>query len=206
MIKKGRSAPLLPGNAVQRSEYKMGILTKNKIELLNKIGFIWDVHEADWNNLYSLLQHYKKRFGDCDVPAIANQRQYAGLGAWIVSQRFHYRSGKLSPIKIAKMEALGFNWVSPYGKGKFRGQITNEALLYDLNRIYQTTGRIPRLSDVKKWSKYGFKLFVFRFGGIPNAVKKAGLPEAKQTIWNKNLEELKSFLKVHNGQTPARVR
>ena len=68
-----------------------------------------------WMNKYDLLVAYKAKFGDCRVPQHwAENKQ---LGNWVSTQRISYKNFKankkstLTPERIAKLTALGFDWV-----------------------------------------------------------------------------------------------
>jgi hypothetical protein len=52
----------------QRQDYLEGRLDKEKIMLLNKLDFYWNVHDAHWEANYRALVRYSKVHGNCDVP------------------------------------------------------------------------------------------------------------------------------------------
>ena len=97
----------------QRTRYKNGYLSKEKIELLEKIDFIWAVEEDEdrWNNFFNVLKSYKREFGNCDVP---NDLKYNGysLGNWVNSQRVLYYYGKLNDYRARLLNIIGFNFNS----------------------------------------------------------------------------------------------
>lgn len=86
---------------VQRDAYKKFVSAKNRdkinpltikrIETLNEIGFVWDVFNEAWNNMYARLLGYKERYGNVNVP-----RGYEAdpeLATWVSKQRTLYRNG-----------------------------------------------------------------------------------------------------------------
>lgn len=92
-------------------------LTKEKINLLEALGFDWvieDAHEVKWKQRFDLLKEYKEKNGDCLVPFKypANKT----LGFWVATQREDYKArieGKKSPMtdeRIEALEALGMVW------------------------------------------------------------------------------------------------
>jgi len=90
---------------------KNGLLANEKNEL-DKIGFIWDVNEFQWNLAITELRKYIKMYGDTLVPAKHVSDTGFRLGKWVNHRRNFYTSGKLSQEKIEELEKLGFVWVA----------------------------------------------------------------------------------------------
>ena len=88
-----------------RNEYKKKKISKDRINLLNKIGFIWDCLEHEWQNRYQELKQYVEQNGDALVP-----QSHPILGSWIGSQRNSRKAGKLSDDRIKLLDAIGFLW------------------------------------------------------------------------------------------------
>ncbi|KAL3793340.1 hypothetical protein HJC23_003850, partial [Cyclotella cryptica] len=81
-----------------------GLLSEDRIELLEKIGFVWDVHQWQWNQTYYELIDYKRVHGDTNVPM-----SRGALGLWVFNQRAHYnnyRKGKPSHMTHERAELL----------------------------------------------------------------------------------------------------
>ena len=109
-------------------------LTQKHVDILNDLGFVWDMRELWWNDKYRELQEYLAHHGHVLVP----QRYEANpeLARWVRRQRELYaaRMGTLQQRKplesthnsyqttvansaeimtderIAKLEAIGFCW------------------------------------------------------------------------------------------------
>ena len=90
----------------QRSFYTAGQLSEDRIKELESLGFEWDPFKADWERHFELLKAYNVLHGSCHVNAKLNK----DLARWLSYQRDSYSKGKLSPERIAKLEALGLNW------------------------------------------------------------------------------------------------
>ncbi len=88
-----------------RNEYKKKKISKDRINLLNKIGFIWDCLEHEWQNRYQELKQYVEQNGDALVP-----QSHPILGSWIGSQRNSRKAGKLSDDRIKLLNEIGFIW------------------------------------------------------------------------------------------------
>jgi hypothetical protein len=95
----------------QRTAYKDGNLSEERIQKLNDIGFVWDPLEAQWQGLYYQLVQYKEEFGDTLVPH--QYEKNPSLGLWVGRQRNEYKADNLSVERIQKLNVIGFVWDSP---------------------------------------------------------------------------------------------
>jgi len=88
-----------------------GLLSQDKIDKLNKLGFIWDVYAYQWDETYRELLHYKEEHNHTNVPM-----SYGELGLWVFNQRNNYNSymkGKqsgMTPSRIQLLESIGFEF------------------------------------------------------------------------------------------------
>jgi len=106
--------------ATERGKFNKGKLKGWQIEKLESIGFEWIVNRAptyersvdDFLEKITLLESYKKEFGDCNVPQKFKNPKYAGLGKWINEQRYCYKAKRniLTQERIDILEELGIVW------------------------------------------------------------------------------------------------
>jgi len=114
-----KTDPLWLWVQVQRAEYRKyqrgetSQMTQERMDLLNQIGFVWNVLDYQWQVRYAQLVRYQAKHGDTLVP----QKQRNGLGRWVSRQRFHYHkyldgdaSSHMTPERIAQLERIGFVW------------------------------------------------------------------------------------------------
>ena len=94
---------------IQRNAFNNGTLSKERIKKLEDIGFVWGVHENQWDINFSLLKEYKKSHGHCNVP-IKFSFKGVKLGSWAQNLRKAFNNGKLSKDRIKKLEDVGFVW------------------------------------------------------------------------------------------------
>lgn len=93
---------------------KKSSMTKERIETLDKIGFIWQAQDALWQERFNELKKFKKKHGHCSVPTTYPPNQK--LATWVKFQRRQYRlhlEGRPSYIsdeRIAILEQEGFQW------------------------------------------------------------------------------------------------
>ena len=84
-----------------------GKLEPSRIQQLNELGFVWDARGASWDEMFCRLAEYKLDHGDCVVPTGYSDRK---LVNWVSTQRVYKNTGKLDPIRIQRLEELGFVW------------------------------------------------------------------------------------------------
>ena len=89
----------------QRYQHKLKLnkehtnLTPERYNMLQKLGFVWNAHEANWEESFSQLLKFKGEYGHCRVPTKypANQQ----LSVWVKLQRRQYRLFKASKSSAA---------------------------------------------------------------------------------------------------------
>lgn len=104
----------------QRTGYRTGKLSSDKIAKLESIGMVWDVETLYWENGINHAKAYYEAFGDLAVPQKYVAPDGYNLGTWLGTVRRSYRAGKLSAEKIKQLEALGVVW-DPKEEGWMRG-------------------------------------------------------------------------------------
>jgi hypothetical protein len=99
----------------KRRDGKYSLLTIERIEALNSIGFSWDESRWDqlWHQNFEQLRQYKAQHGNCAVPISYPNKQ---LACWVSRQRQEYKrlkEGKASSISNQRqklLEGIGFVW------------------------------------------------------------------------------------------------
>lgn len=105
----------------QRRQYKLMLagkrnstMTKDRVRILNREGFIWDSHEVVWRERYAQLAEYKKKHGHTRVPSYCKKNPQ--LASWVKCQRRQYKlfwEGKRSSMngeRTQLLNNLGFTW------------------------------------------------------------------------------------------------
>jgi hypothetical protein len=99
---------------VPNTTKRQPILSKNRIDALHGLGFVWNIFDARWKERYDMLVKYKNKNEDCLVPAAYPKNPE--LACWVLNQRTQYRyyrngeSTGLTEDRIDKLEELGFVW------------------------------------------------------------------------------------------------
>jgi hypothetical protein len=98
-----------------KTEGKHSTLTEERQSALDNLGFIWDSHNAVWEERLSELMEFKRRHGHCNVPSTYSDNH--SLSVWVQCQRRQYKlfrekdnwSG-MSEERISRLESIGFVW------------------------------------------------------------------------------------------------
>ena len=98
----------------QRKNYKDGRLSEEQIKRLEDIGFVWDIYDFAWQEMFEALKKYKEEYGDCNVPLDCAENKQ--LADWASAQCARYKSKNLSKERIKKLENIGFEWNVVFGK------------------------------------------------------------------------------------------
>lgn len=94
--------------ANQRRSYSEGTLPQEKIDLLNKLKFVWNTLESQWHNMYQQLSEFFESNGHSNVPA--RYKENKTLGRWVGKQRQDYKQETLSQERIDLLNELHFDW------------------------------------------------------------------------------------------------
>ena len=92
-------------------------LSEYQIELLGKIGMIWDVHDNNWMEMYEAAKKYFLEHHNLNITSIFITDDGKKLGSWINEQRKKYRNNNknnniksLSDEKVKLLEKIGMVW------------------------------------------------------------------------------------------------
>jgi superfamily II DNA or RNA helicase len=101
----------------QRTNYKQGKLSKERIELLDSQNFVWDKYEVEWQDNFAALEEYVRENNDALVPNAHKTTDGIFLGNWVGKQRTNYKQGQLSKERIALLKSKkGWIWVGLRGR------------------------------------------------------------------------------------------
>jgi len=113
-----RSGPLGTWVHYNRFYRKNGKLPEEKIALLDKLGFVWNKNDEQWNVRYQKLIDYKNKNGNFDIPS--NHELYS----WVMYQRRQFKSGTLPDDKVSLLIDIRFDFdtiTDAKRRGSFHG-------------------------------------------------------------------------------------
>jgi hypothetical protein len=95
-------------------------LTPQRVELLKRIGFRWQVHDDSWCDRCEQLQEFSRKYGHIRVPVKGST---SGLHNWIKRRRRQYQlfaQGRVSTMSAERYQRLRdfglFEWCSHESK------------------------------------------------------------------------------------------
>jgi hypothetical protein len=92
-------------------------MTKDRIDLLNDLGFVWNTQEMTWNQHLNSLKSFREQYGHSNVSV--NDTKYSKLHLWISKQRRSYafmkqgKNSNITPARVSVLDSIGFCW-DPY--------------------------------------------------------------------------------------------
>jgi hypothetical protein len=91
---------------VQRRAYNKKTLSSDRVKRLESLkGWSWDPFTDEWNQNFTLLQHYVAKHQAYPV------QKSGSLGIWVTNQRIAYNKKTLSPDRVQRLESLpGWSW------------------------------------------------------------------------------------------------
>ena len=107
---------------VLRTRQKQEVLSEERVDRLNKIGFVWDFQQLKtdetWKKWYRELEKYTHENGNPHVPRTHTNTK---LASWVSIQRTRrerdYASAKkLTSEQVVMLDKLGFHWDAQEGK------------------------------------------------------------------------------------------
>jgi hypothetical protein len=90
----------------QRKIYSKQKLSIDRINHLESIGFVWNIYDAQWMEMYSKVVELKKHNKSIEV-----RRGYTedpSLGEWAYTQRRVYNNGDLLKKRYQLLSSIGF--------------------------------------------------------------------------------------------------
>jgi len=199
----------------QRHNYKKGLLSKERYDQLEQIGFRWTgdrlkTFQDKWTIMLKSLQAYQQEHnGNCNVPQ--SYRPDPPLGRWVCNQRRFYRQGLLSKENCDQLEAIGFEFNPNHGQS-YQDQWTKmfkrlQTYQQEHNGSCSVPQRYPQDQQLGTWvttQRYSYKK-----GGLAkercDQLEAIGFEwthkreQSSQDQWAKMLKRLQAYQQEHNG-------
>eukprot|EP00934_Nitzschia_sp_Nitz4_P002108 Nitzschia sp. Nitz4//scaffold256_size27904//11125//14572//NITZ4_008168-RA/size27904-snap-gene-0.11-mRNA-1//-1//CDS//3329544408//2108//frame0 len=101
-----------------RQQGKRSTLTTDRLDALSRLGFVWDSHNATWEERFNELVEFKRLHGHTSVPTTYKNHS---LSVWVQCQRRQWKLFKedsqrsstpnsLKEARVARLDTLGFIW------------------------------------------------------------------------------------------------
>jgi len=96
---------------VQRGLRKQGQMSDERVCLLDELNVTWKSRDVGtWEDRLAEVVAFREKHGHCEIPTTYPENQK--LGRFVNSMRTTRIAGELSAERIAKLDAVGFPWVS----------------------------------------------------------------------------------------------
>ena len=101
-----KRTPLMSWICRQRQLFKDNNLSQERINLLESIGFSWNIREILWDENFEKLLRFKEKHGHANISQ-ANKKNRS-LGMWSTKQRKCFKDDTLSQDRIDKLNSIQF--------------------------------------------------------------------------------------------------
>jgi len=91
----------------QRTNYKLGKLSEERIGRLEAIGFVWDLKTNNWEEGFQQLCKFKDKFGHIDVPHRYVSDEGFKLGPWFAYQKNAVKNRRIEESLVQRLRSLG---------------------------------------------------------------------------------------------------
>jgi hypothetical protein len=179
-----------------RMKRQRKILSEEKIDLLNQIGFDWNPIQNTWDERYRALLKFKEEYGHTQVPKDHDSK----LFFWVKNQRMNIYRNSISPERKALLLKTGILEVNT----SIQLALIPIKTLNLLKRYYLMHGHInvPQLDRENKYlGRYiNTQRIQKKLGKISKEriaiLEEMGIVwDAKEFNWMKKLAELEKFFK-----------
>jgi hypothetical protein len=183
---------------IQRREQSKGKLDPKRQQRLDDAGFVWDLEEARWTEMFALLKTYKLKHNHCTLGEKVWKKGSTeeSLSIWSQEQRAMRRRGRLHPTRINRLNALGFGWDLKIAVWE---QMFTAFRFFKLCHGHgKIPDRYPKNPALGQWAKTLRREWAM---GSLDGDKKARLQEAgfvwdlAAAAWDENFARLLSFYK-----------
>lgn len=195
--------PALP-SWIGRQRQKRELLSRDQIERLDGVGFIWDVQGLIWDKMFAKLKMFKDRFGHCNVET--GWKEEPALADWVSAQRTRRNKGLVDADRILQLDSIGFVW-------DFQTLKTQETWMkwyreLESYAIIHGNPHVPRTHANTKLASWVWIQRLRRdkpYGKVPKLTEeqvalldKLGFQwDVREEKWTEGFEQLKTFKTQH---------
>jgi hypothetical protein len=191
----------------QRSLKKQGRLPRERIEALDRVGFLWSggqrrasALDRRWEDMLGRLAAFAKHHGHSGVPL--GWRDDPALGAWVSRQRHERRRGTLRPERVKRLQSLRFEW-APVESKALGWKKTWETMFAALKRSLKGRDHaVIRDRALVRW--IGEQRRLHQKGRLSpdrrRRLEGVGLSwTSREQKWEAKFEELASWRRIHGS-------
>jgi superfamily II DNA or RNA helicase len=182
--------------SIQRQNFKRNQLSKDRINLLKSIGFVWDLLDTEWNQSFQKYKSFKETVGK-EPSSTSKDETERFLATWCSTQRGTYLKNKISKERIGKLNSINFVWDQ---KSYLWEQAFQEYSSFkEKNNIEPSQDkRVGRWVNTQRQHKKKNKLSSERIDKL-NSI--GFMWSLKKGDWEQQFKEYKLFSEKYNGKT-----
>lgn len=195
----------------QRVLRKSGNLSKERISLLDSLGFIWDAKDEKWMNSYRQASDFFSKNGRLPVHSdTISNTDLQNLYHWISQQRLKIKDGSLSAERIELLRKIGCEpdiktkddiWEENFEK--FKAYVAE----HEKYPAKTDAKENESISKIYRWMLYQRKYY--KLGKLSvNRIKKLEsigfVWDAELDLWNRQFELLKKFVELNHRPPNAK--
>ena len=165
----------------QRRLYSLGKLSKEKVNLLNEIGFNWE-NETAWERGFRHAKSYYGEHGDLLMRSNYKTSDGYTLGIWIYKCRRLYMEDKLTQKQVAALDKIGMVWQLESEKNSSRNENNKLATVKKIKKHPSKVKQPPNPWDVS----FAAALKIYREFGSVIDIKPVNSDEKKLYHWLRN--------------------
>lgn len=169
-----------------------------------------ELNDENWEQRFQELLTCRQPDGSLRV-LTNGPKSIIGLSTWCTKQRKAYMRGKLSPERVARLEAVGFRWDYDYGQQAWMDKYQELERFYQKHGHTRLTSTTPGCSRLFAWAerqRYRHKegrleedrvrlLEALAFPWGEEASANALKAEAFERVWQARRAELAAFKERH---------
>ena len=161
-----------------RYKNKIGELSKDRVNALSDLDFVWSAADLAWNKMYDQLVAYKVKNDTTNVHERSGEN--GKLARWIHSQRHRQKSGKMSLERYQRLEDIDFCWIV---RGTEEEVAVPEVQVTEVEEVPAFT-----VDEVVE------KLYSLRVGTYIQYNGEGEMPK-----------QLSAYVELHNGELPPHI-
>ena len=188
----------------QRTNKKNKIISKDRIQKLENLGFIWNPFEVQWNEGYDNLKKYYEKYGNSFVPTKFKSEDNYSLGKWVSHQRD--KKEELTTNQLKQLNELGFIWDTFEYKWSIGFAHLKEYMIDNNGNVPVQTYKTEDKYQLGKWISHqreDFKNNKISLKKIQKLEDIGFVWNLRETVWNDSYENLKDYLRENNGNMPT---
>lgn len=193
---------------IQRVLYKEKKIAKEKIDLLDQIGFVWDASDRTWNKRIDEFKEVRKIYGGTqNIPSFGRGSKYYQLYKWFGTVRKRFKDKKLTEEKIKQLKDLDFVFDNKRKKDEEWLKVYKQYLDFKRKNKKEPTASEDKI--LREWRNTQIKRKKSKEGIIKwrlDLLEEANFTWSKEDIWLKKLKKTEKYIEKFGNLENAKQK